>query len=61
MTHCGLVAKDSVIQLRKLGYHLGVKVVKFHITLESYKVTVFGGQKQQCVGNLIWYKLIESC
>lgn len=32
------------LNLKKLDYHLGVKMLKFHINLESYKVTVFGGQ-----------------
>lgn len=32
------------VSKKNLDYHLGVKTFKVHITLESYKVTVFGGQ-----------------
>lgn len=35
---------DIMYLKKKLDYHVGVKTLKFHITLESYKVTVFEGQ-----------------
>lgn len=37
-------SKDINVSKKKLDYHLGVETLKFHITLESYKVTVVGGQ-----------------